>query len=159
MPRKLFAALALVCLASPLSAQSLIFPKFFDQHVPHMLTKPAIAFGITEGLKLAGVPKTWAVVGGLALPLVFGKIRQEIGYPGSIGKTETWKDSIADTFAAATVLIPLNLKGSARWANKIKSCRSTSTNHEVRKDLGESTSREVFFVFIYELGLAIYIRL
>ena len=80
---------------------------FFDQHWPHLATKPIQSLLILGGLVWFHVPIALAAGISLALPAIYSGVRKQILWPGSMTTAAGWKDLTADTWAAATVILPL----------------------------------------------------
>ena len=80
---------------------------FWWRHWPHLATKPLQALAIFLPLRLGFHVAPWgAVLVALALPALYSAVRKEILWPGCFAHLDAWKDEVADTWAAATVLLP-----------------------------------------------------
>ncbi len=105
-----------------LAAQSLIFPSVLDHHWAHAATKPAVSLGVYAGLRVLGVQKTLATVSAIVGPVVASNIYWETKAPGHWRDPLTFKDDLADTWAASLSMILLRLRGwqrivaTALWA-------------------------------------------
>ncbi len=109
-------------LARPLVCQSIIFPTLLDRHVIHAITKPVVSLGVYAGLRGLGVPKTLATVSAIVGPGLASNIYWETKAPGHWRDPLTFKDDLADSFAASLSLILLRMRGwkrvlaTALWA-------------------------------------------